>query len=180
MKRVRIGLVVVASALAVGMMTAQGCGGTEEVADAAADTSVPDTSVPDTSVPKDAGKDTAPACDPNIDPFKNVQDASVGDSGLTTGICAGCVKSKCKAEVDTCMKDCTCQEPIIAVLECVLKPGSGGVSQQTLLLCASGLATAPQSVQTNGLAIAGCIQDKCQAECVPAGILDGGFDATRD
>lgn len=179
MKRVRIGLVVVASALAVGMMTAQGCGGTEEVADAAADTSVPDTSVPDTSVPKDAGKDTAPACDPNIDPFKNVQDASVGDSGLTTGLCAGCVKSKCKAEVDTCMKDCTCQEPIIAVLECVLKPGSGGVSQQTLLLCASG-ATAPQSVQTNGLAIAGCIQDKCAAECVPTGLLDGGFDATRD
>ena len=180
MKRVRIGLVVVASALAVGMMTAQGCGGTEEVAAAAADTSVPDTSVPDTSVPKDAGKDTAPACDPNIDPFKNVQDASVGDSGLTTGLCAGCVKSKCKAEVDTCMKDCTCQEPIIAVLECVLKPGSGGVSQQTLLLCASGLATAPQSVQTNGLAIAGCIQDKCAAECVPTGLLDGGFDATRD
>jgi hypothetical protein len=180
MKRVRIGLVVVASALAVGMMTAQGCGGTEEVADASADTSVPDTSVADTSVPKDAGKDTAPACDPNIDPFKNVQDASVGDSGLTTGLCAGCLKSKCKTEVDTCMKDCTCQEPIIAVLECVLKPGSGGVSQQTLLLCASGLATAPQSVQTNGLAIAGCIQDKCAAECVPTGLLDGGFDATRD
>jgi hypothetical protein len=179
MKHVRIGVVVMATGLALAMMTAQGCGGTEAAVDSgAADTSVPDTSVPDTSTPKDAGKDTAPTCDPNIDPFKNVQDASVGDAGLTTGICAGCVKAKCKTELDTCLKDCTCQGPIIDVLECVLK--AGGVTQATLLQCAGGLAGAPPSVQQNGLAIAGCLQQKCEAECVPAGLLDGSVDGARD
>jgi hypothetical protein len=180
MKHVRIGVVVMATGLALSMMTAQGCGGTEAVVDSGApDTSVgADTSVADTSTPKDAGKDTAPICDPNIDPFKNVQDASVGDAGLTTGICAGCVKAKCKSELDTCLQDCECQEPIITVLECVLK--AGGVTQATLTACAGGLFGAPPSVQQNGLAIAGCLQQKCQAECVPAGLLDGSVDGARD
>ncbi len=182
MKQLKFGLVVAASGLALAMMTAQGCGGTEEVTDSGvADTSVADTSVPDTFVPpKDAGRDTAPTCDPKLDPFKNVQDASVGDSGLTTGVCAGCAKTKCKSEIDTCMQDCTCQEPIVSVLECVLKPGTGGLSQQTLLMCASGLGGAPQSVQINGLAIAQCLQSQCSAECVPAGLLDGGSDGSSD
>lgn len=169
-----------ATGLALSMMMAQGCGGTEAtvVDSGVAETSVADTSVPDTSAPKDAGKDTAPTCDPTLDPFKNVQDASVGDSGLSTGMCASCAKTKCKAEIDTCMKDCTCQEPIVTVLECVLK--AGGITQTSLALCAGGLAGAPQSVQTNGIAIASCLQTKCGDQCIPAGLLDGGADTGRD
>lgn len=181
MKQLKFGLVVAASGLALAMMTAQGCGGTEEVTDSGvADTSVADTSVPDTFVPpKDAGKDTAPTCDPNADPFKNVQDASVGDSGLTTGLCAACVKAECKTEVDACMKDCECQGPIIKVLECALKPGSSGITLQSLIGCTAGLDITA-SAQNSGLTIGACIQNECSRECIPAGLFDGGSDAAAD
>lgn len=178
MKRVRIGLVMAATGLGLSMMMAQGCGGSEAPVDSGvADTSVPDTSVADTSPPKDAGKDTAPTCDTKIDPFMNVPDAAVGDAGMSTGQCAACAKAKCKTEIDGCMSDCTCQGPVISVLECVLK--LGGITNAALFQCASGLAAAPQSVQTNGGAIALCIQGKCAPECIPPD-LDGGSDASRD
>ena len=179
MKRVRIGLVMVATGLVLSMMMAQGCGGSEAPVDSGvADTSVADTSLPDTSTPpKDAGKDTAPTCDTKIDPFMNVPDAAVGDAGMSTGQCAACMKTKCKSEIDACMGDCTCQGPIITVLECVLK--LGGITQPGIIQCASGLAAAPPSVQSNGFAIAGCLQTKCAAECIPPD-LDGGSDASRD
>ena len=174
MKRVRIGLVMAATGLGLSMMMAQGCGGSE----APVDSGVADTSVAaDTSPPKDAGKDTAPTCDTKIDPFMNVPDAAVGDAGMSTGQCAACAKSKCKTEIDGCMSDCTCQGPVITVLECVLK--LGGITQTALLQCAEGLAGAPPSVQSNVLAIAQCLQNKCAAECIPPD-LDGGSDASRD
>lgn len=178
-RRTTVGFVLVAAGLFGAMVTAQGCGGTEAVTDAGpapADVSVADVVVdaPVVDAAKDVAKDTAPTCDTTIDPFKNVPDASVGDSGLSTGVCVGCAKSNCKAEIDACVKDCTCQGPVIGVLECVLKQ-PGGVTQAALLSCAGPLATAPGSVQNQGLAIAGCLQQKCAAECIPAGLdLDGG------
>jgi len=179
MKRVKIGLVVVAGGLALAMMTAQGCGGTEEVTDAGTqpDTSVADTSVADTSAPpRDAGRDTAPTCDPNADPFRNVQDAAVGDSGLTTGLCAACVKTECKSEVAACVQDCDCQGPITRVLECALKPGSAGITLQSLAQCA-GAENFPGNSQTTALAIGVCIQNECSAQCIPSGLFDSGTDA---
>ncbi len=180
MTRARVAFVLVAAGLFGAMVTAQGCGGTEAATDAGAapaDVAVADVVVDAPVVvdaAKDVVKDTAPTCDTTIDPFKNVPDASVGDSGLTTGACVGCAKANCKAEIDSCVKDCSCQGPIIGVLECVLKQ-PGGVTQAALLTCAGPLATAPASVQGQGLAIAGCLQQKCAVECIPAGLdLDGG------
>ncbi|HQY63820.1 MAG: hypothetical protein IPF92_14935 [Myxococcales bacterium] len=180
MTRARVGLVLVAMGLFGAMVTAQGCGGTEAPVDAGvapADVSVADVAAD--VAPVDAAKDvvvkdTAPACDPTIDPFKDVPDASVGDAGLSTGVCVGCAKSKCKAELDSCVKDCACQGPVIGVLECVLKQ-PGGVTQASLFACAGPLQGAPTSVQTQGLAIAACLQRDCSAQCIPAGLdLDGG------
>jgi hypothetical protein len=180
MKGVRIGLVVMASGLALAMMTAQGCGGSEAVVDAGQpDVAVIDAAPADVEAPKDAAKDTAPTCDTNLDPFKNVPDASVGDSGLSTGVCVACAKAKCKTELDACVKDCDCQEPVIDVLECVLKQ-PGGLTQSALLQCASPLAGASQSVQGKGIAIASCLQSKCADECIPPNLLDGGPDGSRD
>lgn len=179
MTRARVGFVLVAMGLFGAMVTAQGCGGTEAMTDAGpapADVSVADAAVdaPLVDAAKDAPKDTAPTCDTTVDPFKNVPDASVGDSGLSTGMCVGCARTKCKAAIDLCVKDCACQAPVIGVLECILKQ-PGGLSQTALAVCGSPLLSAPPSVQNQGLAIAGCLQEKCAAECIPAGLdLDGG------
>ncbi len=183
MTRARFGFVLVATGLFGAVMAAQGCGGTEApVTDAGqqvapvADVSVPDAvaDVAPVDAAKDVVKDTAPTCDPTLDPFKNVPDASVGDSGLTTGACVACAKTNCKTQIDSCVKDCACQGPVIGVLECVLRQ-PGGLSQDAIAACGAPLLSAPPSVTSKGLEIAGCLQGKCAAECIPAGLnLDGG------
>ncbi len=182
--RVRTWLVTAATSLSLSLFLGSGCGGTEAGGTDASTTPppAPDTAPAvdapaDTAPIKEAGKDTAVPCDPTIDPFASVPDASVGDSGLTTGACLGCARRECNTEIQACVTDCACQGPVSKVLTCVL--GAGGFTQAALLSCAGDLLTAPQSVQNKGLAIAGCLQTKCAAECIPAG-LDGGTDARRD
>jgi len=167
--RIRIFLALASvSFVAVGLAV-QACGGT------AADETTPkaDASVADTSTgpaAKDATTDTADAaapCDPKKDFLATIPDASIADGASSTGVCIGCVKSKCGANVAKCAADCVCQGVAGAALECFAKG-------QPITTCGAGLFGVPQATQTIGIGLFSCVQQSCKDECAAASFVDGG------
>lgn len=117
----------------------------------------------------EAGKDTsvadaadaAPPCDPKKDFLKDIPDASIADGATTTGICLGCMKTKCSAQIKACAEDCPCQNLASGALECVLK----APNQSAQLACASPFFKAPATTQNVGRNLLFCSQGECNDEC---------------
>lgn len=167
--RIRFLLVCVSAGLAGSGFVIQACGGTatdDAPADAGGadvfEASVKDTNAPDV-------KDAAPPCDKNKDILKGIPDASIADGASSVGVCLGCASTKCKTEIDKCKNDCACQDLAGKALECYAKTQS--------LACAGSFSSVPKETQNIGIALAGCVQSKCDSECQASAMTDAGSDA---
>ena len=162
--RIRAFIFLAAAASVATGFAIQACGG-DSVADPPADSGVQETSVPADTGPKDTGAadvaDAAPACDPTVDITKGIPDASLADGATTTGVCLGCMKSDCAKETKACAEECGCQKIAKDGLDCYLKNTANPI------VCAGNFTGAgiTSKTQTVGLALIGCIRDKCGDEC---------------
>jgi len=166
--RIRFFVVGVSAVLFGGGFAIQACGGTQSDStpvDAGPD--VVDATVKDTNAPD--VKDSAPACDTMADILKDIPDASIADGGSSVGLCLGCAKVKCASEIDQCKQDCACQGVAAKALECYAKTQS--------IACAASFQSVPKATQQIGIALAGCVQGKCDTECQASALLDAGTDA---
>jgi hypothetical protein len=166
--RIRIFLALATVSFVAAGIGIQACGGTSDTTADAKDSSVPETAAE--TGPKDATTDTAdaaPPCDPKKDFLADIPDASIADGASTTGICVGCTKSKCAAEVAKCGADCTCQELAGKALDCYAKT-------QDVFGCAGKFASVPTATRNIGIALFGCIQNQCDDECAASAFVDGG------
>ncbi len=167
--RIRLFLALGSVSFVAAGFALQACGGSSSDTAPTVDSGVPETaadaSVKDSSV-ADA-KDAAPPCDPKKDFLAAIPDASIADGASTTGVCVGCTKAKCKTEVDSCGADCTCQDIAGKALECYAKT-------QDVLGCASKFATVPAATRDIGIALFGCINNKCGNECATSAFTDAG------
>lgn len=151
----------------------QACGDTEVVAtpsDSGADVAL-DTGKKDTA-PPDEDADT---CDPSADFTKEIPDAAIADGASTSGLCLQCAHAKCKAQIDECNADCTCQGLAVVGLDCYLKNTSNP------LVCVNKfVGDVDQNTQAIGLALIGCINSECKSDCATAVFQDAGADAAGD
>ncbi|HSO35092.1 MAG TPA: hypothetical protein VLT33_21340 [Labilithrix sp.] len=167
--RIRLFLALASISFVAAGFGIQACGGSSD------DTvqATPDANVAETAAetgPKDAGgdaADAAPPCDTKRDFLADIPDASIADGASSTGVCVGCVKSKCNAEVAKCAGDCVCQSVAGNALDCYAKT-------QDILGCAGKLATVPKATQTIGIALFSCVQQSCKDECAASAFTDGG------
>ncbi len=155
----------------------QACGGDTTTAtpvDAGNDHTV-DVVPMDAPAPMDAGQDTN-LCDPDADFLSKIPDASLDDGASSTGICAGCVESKCSKEVAACKANCNCQGAADKGLVCF---AMNGLDIQKLIAClskagvnAAALASGP------GQSLLTCAGASCPTECpIPdGGPMDSGGD----
>jgi hypothetical protein len=146
--------------------------GTDGTADVAVDTATGQ----DTGT-GDAAKDAGSSCveDSSIAQL-SPPDAAIGEGGASVGLCLGCIKSNCAAELNACAADCPCNNGIESVLGCVLQGGA-------ILTCGAPILSLPGNSSNLGLALGQCLGTNCQAECTPAvdaGSKDGGGDAAND
>lgn len=169
--RIRFLVVCVSVGLFGGGFAVQACGGTQSDSTAATDAGadVVDATVKDTNAPD--VKDSAPPCDPTADFLKDIPDASLADGASTTGVCLGCAKSKCKAELAACSKDCACQDIAGEAIGCYLKG-------ESIIKCGSQFASVPTATRNIGIAVFGCINSECPDECATSAFNpDAGADA---
>ena len=152
-------LFVAATALA-SMAVASACSSddtTPAAADAGDETS-PQRDAP--YVPPDA----EPKCDPDADITANVKDASILESGTTTGICVTCMTTNCSAPLAECAADCNCNGRMTDAIGCYLTTQN--------IACLGRFADYLVTDTTRGraLAVAGCAKANCAAACD----IDGG------
>jgi len=167
--RIRAFFFLASACLVAAGATIQACGGTTN-SDGPVDSGPPEASTPADTGPKDSGvdaKDSAPPCDTNADFTSKIPDASLADGATTTGICMGCTKAKCSAQVDKCNKDCPCQGVIANAIECYSKNTSNPIA------CVGSFSGVPSSTQAIGLALLNCVRTECADEC-GAGAFDAG------
>ena len=144
----------------------QACGGDSSPSapsDAGADAPV-DTGPADSA--PEAAADASP-CDTSADFTESIPDASIADGASTTGICLGCAKTNCSAQIDACNKDCPCQGVADDALDCYSKSGGDP------LACAGEFGNVPPKTQQIGIQLFGCIQRSCKKECA-ADSFDAG------
>jgi hypothetical protein len=156
--RIRLFLALTSVSLVATGLGIEACGGTTSDTSTTADSS--------TEASVDAAKeaavdaaDAAPQCDPKGDPLKGIPDASLADGASTTGVCIGCLESKCKAEIAKCAADCPCQNIAGDALTCYTK------NAQNPAVCLGSFAGVPKATQTIGLALIGCVNSSCGVEC---------------
>src|SRR5438094_15211 len=121
-----------------------------------------------TPAPADAGDETTPQrdapyvppdaepkCDPDADLTANVKDASILESGSTTGICVTCLHANCGAPIGDCVADCMCQGRMSDAIGCYLTTQN--------IACLGRFADYLVTDQTRGraLAVAGCAKANC-------------------
>jgi hypothetical protein len=179
--RVRNLLVMGSLSLCLGGVFAAGCGGSSEsspaqdagndtTSDVGSDQSVADTSTSDV---KEGGN----ACveDASLTQL-NLPDASIADGGSSVGLCMGCIKANCDAELTACAADCPCNNAVETVLSCVLTRGFNQA-------CLGPVLTLTGNSQQLGLGLGQCLLGSCQNACAPgldAGTGDSGGDAISD
>jgi hypothetical protein len=117
--------------------------------------------------PRDAtfdAREADPACDPRADLFAKVRDASIADGASTIGLCLGCTKAECAAEVAACTANCSCQGIVGKAAECWLTTQELG--------CVAALANIFVTPETRrqALQVLGCVQEQCPEACA----VDGG------
>jgi hypothetical protein len=77
----------------------------------------------------------------------NIPDASIGDSGISVGVCYSCITSKCGAQVSACNADCSCKENVESLVLCI-------ASGSALTTCAGNAVTSNDAATTELL---GCL-----------------------
>jgi hypothetical protein len=116
--------------------------------------------------------DVDPKCDPDADLTANVTDATILESGTTTGICVTCLHANCSAPIADCTADCNCNGRMTDAIGCYLTTQN--------IACLGRFADYLVTDQTRGraLAVAGCAKANCAAACdIDAGsmtIADAG------
>lgn len=153
---------LVASGFAV-----QACGGNSDEAPTVAD-AAPEASAAVEAGAKDATADVSnarPPCDTTKDILKDIPDASIADGSSTTGACLACASMKCAAEIASCQKPCSrsttdlgCQDIAGKALECYAKT-------KDIFGCAGKFASVGNPTRNIGIALGGCVSQKCQAPC---------------
>jgi len=167
--RIRFFLGFVSMSLASAGVGIQACGGSSDGEAAATPDAAPEAAAVVEAGPKDASTadafDERPPCDTTKDILKDIPDASIADGASTTGECLGCARTKCAAEITDCQKDCSrtatdlgCQDLAGKALECFAKT-------QDLFSCAGQFATVGNPTRSIGIALGGCVGQKCQTEC---------------
>ena len=156
-----------------------GCGGSSDsgpATDAGADITTADVAndtatAQDTSVPP---KDAAPSCveDASIATI-SPPDAAIADGASSVGVCLGCVKAKCSAELKACADDCPCNNAVEGAITCIFQGGS-------TTTCAGPIIGLPGNSGQLGIGLAGCLIQSCTQECQPTPPKDGGTDAPAD
>src|SRR5690349_9969836 len=109
--RIRFFLALASASLVTAGFGIQACGGSSDSTGAPTTDSGVGEAAAETG-PADTGADVADAaltCDHEKDFLAEIPDASVADGASTTGICVGCTKANCAAEVAKCAADCSCQ-----------------------------------------------------------------------
>ncbi len=160
---------------------AAGCGSTDATptADAGSDVTTSDVAA-DQASDQNTGadvKDAGSSCveDASIATL-SPPDAALADGASSVGICLGCIKGSCNAELAACAADCPCNNAVQGVIGCVLKGGQ-------ILTCGAPILGLPGNSSNLGLALGQCLAAGCQAECAPgldAGAKDTGTDAVAD
>jgi hypothetical protein len=164
--RIRLFLVLVSAGLVASGFAIQACGSTvnEDTAVDGGGPDVAEASAKDNYVPD--AKEAAAPCDTNKDILKDIPDASIADGASSVGKCLGCAQVKCKAELDSCKKDCACQDVAAKALECYAKTQS--------IACAGSFQSVPKETQQIGIKLAGCVQSNCDPECQASTLADAG------
>ncbi len=158
--RTRFLFAAFSTTLAAAACTLQACsGGTESTPSEDAGVDAPVEAAKDTGVTDTGGVDSA-TCDLSADFSTRIPDAEVLDGATTTGICMGCMKSKCAKAVDGCNKNCSCQGIADKGITCYSK--SGGDYAATIA-CIGSIPSDTKAI----LALLGCAQEQCGGE--PAG-----------
>jgi hypothetical protein len=132
-----------------------------------------------TTTPTDTGAIEEPApsndaatCDLSADFTTQIPDASIGDSGSTTGECLACTKKNCGDDINNCNADCPCQGLAGNALECYLQ------HQDNPTQCAAQFAGVNSTTQGIGLGLLTCVNSNCKAECATSRFTqDAGKDA---
>jgi hypothetical protein len=178
----RVRQLVLLGSIAMGVVGAfaVGCGSTDNgtTADAGSDVTTNDVAV-DQATGQDTGADVKDAAASSC-----VEDSSIADlnppdaalGGSSVGLCLGCLKSNCSAELAACAADCPCNNGVEGVLGCLLQGGS-------LTTCGAPILGLPGNSSNLGIALGQCLGGSCQAECLPvtdAGPKDGASDAPAD
>jgi hypothetical protein len=168
--RIRLFLALTSVSLVATGLGIEACGGTTTDSSTTADSSIE--AAADAKEAAADAADAAPQCDPKGDPLKGIPDASLADGASTTGVCVGCVESKCAAEVAKCAADCPCQNVAGKALTCYTK------NQQNLGACISTLTGVPSATTKIGTALLFCVQGSCSVECAASAFTgdagDGG------
>ena len=158
-----------------------GCGGSSSdnsggTPDASNGDAVVDHFTPPVDTGSDAPTDAGVACtvDADLATF-NPPDASIGDSGATTGGCVTCTRAQCGAELSDCNKDCACKQALIDFFACVQ-------TGKSLLACGQSVSTGlPPDTTATLQALGLCIYGGCKTACnVPTLGGDGGKDGATD
>lgn len=166
--RIRIFLALASASFVAAGFGVEACGGSSDSgANDTKDSGVAETAA-DTGAKDAAGDaDSGAPCDTTKDFLGLIPDASIADGASSTGVCVGCTKSKCSAEVAACAGDCDCQGIAGTALTCYAKT-------QDPLGCAGQFLGVKKKTQDIGLALFGCVQNKCKNECATASLPDGG------
>jgi hypothetical protein len=162
--RIRNFMLVASSALVVTALMVQACGGDPEPTPASpVDSGAAETAPSETA---DSGGDagTSTPCDTTSDFLAAIPDASLADGATTSGLCIGCLASKCSAPVDKCGADCNCRAVVADVLDCFSQGGDLGSC------FTSSVETPSAATQALGLAILSCVSGTCKEACAGAAV----------
>ena len=160
-RRARILVVISAGLLASAALAVQAC------------------SDDDTATATDAGSDAAEAgqeagppdsatCDLGANLLERLPDASIADGASTSGICIGCVDTKCGSQVNACNKSCECQNAAYRGLNCFLQNSTN----PTPCLAQFTTGVDPQ-VQAIGISLAACVNANCKKDCATSTFQPG-------
>ena len=170
-------LLTAAAATVIGV----GCGGSSSDNSGTPDASnggdaVVDHFTPPVDAGTDAPKDTGVACavDADLNTF-NPPDASIGDSGATTGGCVTCTRAKCGSELNDCNGDCDCKQALLDFFACIQ-------TGKSLISCGQSVSAGlPPDTTATLQALGLCLYGGCKTECnVPTLGGDAGKDGATD
>jgi hypothetical protein len=109
----------------------------------------------------DVGPPDSATCDLGANLLDQIPDAEIPDSSTTTGICLGCVSTKCGTTVAQCNASCPCQSAVASGLQCYVKNSANPLAC-VLQFQSSG---ADPTVTGIGLTLVNCVKSDCPTEC---------------
>jgi hypothetical protein len=164
--RIRHWLIGLGVLVPVTLVTAGGCGGSEDEPTDAGSTEAAVDAVAKDVAPDNAVVDSGPSCIDADLATLTPDDAALNDAGASVGTCVTCTRANCNTFLTQCNADCDCKEAVVAFYGCVAK---GGGLQSCGLKHLGGLGGNAAAIGQNlGL----CVASSCRQQC---GVPDGGI-----